>query len=97
MLSKSGRKKWYIWVISCPFAVYYQLNPSRGGHVAENLLGNYEGTVITDEYTGYNGLSRAGPNAKKSLIVRANCWAHARRKLIECENYYSVECNESIE
>jgi transposase len=60
MLKKGGRKKWYIWGASCPCAVYYRLDPSRGGKVAEELLGDYEGKIVTDGYKGYSGLTRAG-------------------------------------
>ena len=27
MLAKGGRKRWYIWGASCPYAVYYRLRP----------------------------------------------------------------------
>ena len=52
MLAKGGRKRWYIWGASCPYAVYYRLNASRGGYVAEDFLGGYKGVVITDGYKG---------------------------------------------
>jgi len=97
MLKKGGRKKWYIWGASCPYAVYYRLDSSRGGKVAEELLGEFEGTIITDGYKGYNGLARAGPNGKKSLIDLSNCWSHARRKFVDCENDYPLECKEAID
>ena len=35
LLEKGGRKKWFIWGASSPFGVYYRLDPSRGGKVAE--------------------------------------------------------------
>ena len=97
MLKKGGRKKWYIWGTSCPFAVYYRLDPSRGGKVAEELLGGFEGTLITDGYKGYNGLARAGPNCDRSKIDLVNCWSHARRKFVDCENDYPLECKEAID
>lgn len=38
------------------------------------MLGDYTCAVISDGYSGYNILSKAG---------RAGCWAHARRKWVE--------------
>lgn len=97
MLKKGGRKKWYIWGASCPYAVYYKLDPSRGGKIAEGLLGDFAGTIITDGYKGYNGLARAGPNGELSIRKLANCWSHARRKFVDCEQDYPLECKEAID
>ena len=96
LLAKGGRKKWYIWGASCPYAVCYRLNPSRGGYVAEDFLGTYEGVIITDGYQGYNGLKRAGPDGKQNRRL-ANCWSHTRRKFVDCESDYPFECKEAID
>ena len=48
LLPKGGRKRWYIWGAACPFAVYYRLDPSREGRVAEELLGKFAGKIVTD-------------------------------------------------
>ena len=48
MLKKGGRKTWYIWGASSPFAVFYKLDPSRAGEVAKELPGDFEGTIVTD-------------------------------------------------
>lgn len=97
MLQKGGRKKWFIWGASCPFAVYYRLDPSRGGKVAEELLGDFEGTIVIDGYQGYNGLARDGPGGERSKIDLANCWSHARRKFVDCEQDYPLECKAAID
>jgi transposase len=94
LLPKGGRKRWYIWGAACPFAVHYRLDPSREGRVAEELLGEFAGKVVTDGYQGYNGLSRDGPHAGRATIV--NCWAHARRKFVECERDYPDECEKAL-
>lgn len=97
LLQKGGRKKWFIWGASCPYAVYYRLDPNRGGKVAEAFLGEFEGTIITDGYQGYQGLVRAGPNGKKPNIDLSNCWSHARRKFVDCEQDYPLECKAAID
>jgi transposase len=94
LLEKGGRKRWYIWGAACPFAVHYRLDPSREGQVAEELLGDFAGKIVTDGYQGYNGLSRDGPHAGRAKIV--NCWAHARRKFVECERDYPDECEKAL-
>jgi len=94
LLEKGGRKRWYIWGAACPFAVCYRLDPSREGKVAVELLGDFKGKIITDGYQGYNGLSRDGPHGGKAMIV--NCWAHARRKFVECERDYPDECEKAL-
>mgnify|MGYP004516563471 CR=1 FL=1 len=53
---------------------YFRYEESRKGACAEKVLGDYTCAVISDGYSGYNILSKAG---------RAGCWAHARRKWVE--------------
>lgn len=96
-LQKGGRKKWYIWGASCPFGVYYKLDPSRAGEVAQNLLGEFEGKIITDGYEGYSILGRAGPDGKPSAIILVNCWAHTRRGFVDCEKDWPEECEEILD
>ena len=95
-IQKGGRKRWYIWGASCPFGVYYKLDPSRSGEVAKELLGEFEGKIVTDGYDGYNILERAGPG-EIARIVLVNCWAHARRKFVDCEKNFPVECKEALD
>jgi transposase len=55
--------------------------PGRGGHHAERVLQGFAGILQVDGYAGYNRLiapDRAGPD-----IQLADCWAHARRELVE--------------
>jgi len=95
-IQKGGRKRWYIWGASCPFGVYYKLDPSRSGEVAKELLGGFEGKIVTDGYDGYNILERAGPG-EIARIILVNCWAHARRKFVDCEKDFPNECEEAFE
>ena len=55
----------------------YRYEPSRGGWVATDVIGDYQGYVQTDGYEGYaRPCSRPG-------IVHVGCWAHVRRALKE--------------
>jgi len=52
--------------------IEFKTSRSRDGPLA--FLGNWSGTLITDGYSGFDEVVRANG------IVRAGCWAHARRK-----------------
>lgn len=53
----------------------YKYHPTRSGKVVEAELGQYAGYLQTDGYEAYS-------SAKKAK--RIGCWAHARRKWIDC-------------
>src|SRR5205823_14326499 len=48
-----GKNGW-LWAMLCPKATVYHADRSRGGQVAERLVGRaYGGTLIADFYGGY--------------------------------------------
>lgn len=53
----------------------YKYHPTRSAKVVEELFGDYTGILQTDGYAAYN----AAINSK-----HAGCWAHARRKFVDC-------------
>jgi hypothetical protein len=55
----------------------YQYHPTRSGQVPKDYLGDYQGYIQTDGYSGYNAL------AAQPGIVHVGCWAHVRRKFYE--------------
>lgn len=60
-----------------PPMIAFHFAPSRSKDIAEELLGEYSGTIIRDAYVGYKSLQKC--NA-------ACCWAHVRRRFYEaCE------------
>jgi len=54
--------------------VLFHYAPSRGGEVAEELVGGFTGYLQTDGYVGYNALG------KRPDIIHLGCLAHVRRK-----------------
>jgi transposase len=54
--------------------VIFDFRPDRSARGPDQFLGSWTGTLLTDGYDGFN------PTARKNEIVRAGCWAHARRK-----------------
>lgn len=57
-------------------AVVFDFADSRGGGHARDFLGEWRGTLVCDDYSGYKALFRLG-------VDEAGCMAHARRKFHE--------------
>jgi transposase len=55
----------------------YQYHPTRSGKAASDFLGDYEGYVQSDAFSGYEQLSQ------KKGICQVGCWAHARRGFVK--------------
>jgi transposase len=69
----------YMWVMRSGAseekqAAYFHYDRSRSTEVAQSLVGEYVGYLITDAYAAYN---------KAGHYKRALCWAHVRRYYIE--------------
>jgi transposase len=74
-------KKAFVWVYRTTNfvtrrAVLYDFTLSRAGEHPRRVLGEFNGTLVTDDFSGYHALHRQG-------ITAAFCMAHARRKLFE--------------
>lgn len=72
----------YVWVYrTTDFVnqrgVWFDFCASRGGEHPRRVLSHYRGTLVTDDYSGYDRI-HARPD-----IIEAGCMAHARRKLFE--------------
>jgi len=84
VLDEPGRSptaKSYMWIFrrgdpERPILIY-QYHPTRAGDVANAFLRDFEGTVQTDGYSGYDFLDT------REAIRHIGCWAHARRKFTD--------------
>ncbi len=90
MLAPGKKKthKAYVWAYcTTPFsdlkAVVYNFAPTRAGEHARNLLGDWKGKLVCDDYSGYKAGFGNG-------ITEIGCMAHARRKF-----YNLHEANQS--
>ena len=80
VLQEPGRdptQKSYMWLFRrgdpAQPVLLYQYHPTRSGDVVREFLGDFQGAVQTDGYSGYDFLDgRAG-------VLHIGCWAHARR------------------
>lgn len=85
----------YLWsYCSTPFStvkgVVFDFAESRGGRHADAFLGDWRGTLVCDDYSGYKALFRQG-------VTEAGCMAHARRKFHELyANHQSQIAQEAL-
>jgi transposase len=85
----------YLWsYCSTPFStvkgVVFDFAESRGGRHADAFLGDWRGTLVCDDYSGYKALFKLG-------VTEAGCMAHARRKFHELwANHSSEIASEAI-
>ena len=78
ILKKQGVSQ-YMWVYRtekhCQRQIaIYRYDKSMSGDITKEYLGEYDGYVHTDGYTGYNKLTK---------VTHYNCLAHVRRKFHE--------------
>ena len=84
VLNEPGRRntsKSYMWVFKGGIenrpTLLYQYHRTRSGEAALNFLGDYQGYVQSDAFSGYECLS------EKKGIIHLGCWAHARRYFVD--------------
>jgi transposase len=73
---ENARTAW-IWTLLCDDIVAYVYSETRAAETANHLLAGTAGHLVTDGYSGYNGVVGEGKR------TRVGCWAHARRKFYE--------------
>jgi transposase len=82
-------KRWYIWSVCCDDAVVHRLYDSRSSAAAREVLAGFSGVGMADGYAVYSKLQgKPGTN-----FTLANCWAHARRKVVDVEKFYPMPAN----
>lgn len=90
-LMGGGPKKWQVWTAAAPDAIFCRIQDRRSTDTARQLLGQYRGTVVCDDYSAYKSLRKRGAE-----LQLAHCWAHVRRKFIDAEGEAPKECAEAI-
>jgi transposase len=80
LLGSPGQTKWHLWALASPKAVVYRIAEGRGADAARPLLEGFSGVLMTDGYAVYDALAKASDGR----FALAHCWAHVRRKFLEC-------------
>jgi transposase len=73
----------YMWTFIAGNLVAYQFSLTRSGDTPQRVLGGTTGTLLVDQYTGYNAVTTPGQRE------RAGCLAHLRRKVFEALIFWS--------
>jgi hypothetical protein len=89
LMTPGKSKTWWVWALTRPDAVVYELAPSRSGVTARTLLGDYAGIVMCDGYGAYRTLTTAAERAGPTITL-VHCWAHVRRHFVEAEPHYPI-------
>ena len=76
-----GAQRAYLWAYTPGAhegirAVVYDFAEGRSGAHARRFLGDWRGSLVCDDYTGYKACFALG-------VTEVGCWAHARRKFFE--------------
>jgi transposase len=56
--------------------VLFDYGPTRAGKHVAAFLGDWKGSLMVDDYSGYKALFAKG-------VTELGCWAHARRKFVD--------------
>lgn len=83
---KGATHQGYQWVYRDPLKgiVVFQYRKGRGANGPKEMLATFEGYLQTDGYIVYDKIAKTG---KFELV---GCWAHARRKFFEAQNFDKV-------
>ncbi len=84
-------KRWQVWAVAAPDAIGFRIEDSRSAAAAKKVLDGFKGVAMVDGYGAYAALAQ-----ESGLFTLAHCWAHVRRKFIECEEAYSQQAGEAL-
>lgn len=88
---KASSAKWYAWAMASPKGAYYEIHGTRGLDAGKSLLAGFKGIAVTDGYGVYDALEKR----MQGLRV-AQCWAHIRRKFVDCESAFPKETEQIL-
>lgn len=85
-------KKWWVWSVAVPDAVYYRMLDTRSAAGAAALLDGYAGRVMCDGLSSYSALAKERPD-----LVLAHCWAHVRRRILEIQDSFPEQAKQGLD
>lgn len=95
---KHKMKKGYVWPIYGERGeIVYNYNRSRGACVLRELLGDYNGIILSDGYSAYKSYADGLKESALGGATQASCWVHARRKFVELEKIRPTEYRQALE
>jgi transposase len=91
VLEKGGTRRGWMWTFILVNAILYRYDPTRSAKVPDAVLGDSQGVLQVDGYSGYNTVTV--PKKRR----RAGCWSHARRKLFDIRKDQAAVVDPMIE
>ncbi len=82
-----GTRDGYIWTYRWRERVLFDFTMTRQRDGPKRFLGDWRGTLQIDGYSGYDEVART------NQLVRAGCWSHARRKVLEAVERGTTEAH----
>ena len=92
LMDQAGSSRWWAWCVASDDAVAYRILRRRSHKAAREVLRDYDGIVVTDGFSAYDTLQRAGP-----AFTHVHCWAHVRRKFIDSEGSYPNHSSHAVD
>lgn len=90
MRQLGSKKRSYIWTFHSGKLTAYVFSQSRSGETPKKILGDTQGTLVVDAYSGYNIVSQPGGR------TRAGCLGgHARRKVFAAHD--TVDATDALD
>jgi transposase len=83
--------RWHAWAVATPKGAYYEIHDTRGLEAGKSLLAGFKGIAVTDGYGVYDALEK-----RMSGLRLAQCWAHIRRKFVDCESAFPKETEQIL-
>jgi transposase len=89
---KTAQSKSYMWELASfnkdQPAVLFHYDPTRKADVPKEMLGDYQGALMVDGYSGYQSV------CVDNELTRLGCMAHARRKFIDVQKTQGKKAND---
>lgn len=91
--AKGKMRTGYFWpVYGEQQEVAFPYAPTRARSHIEEILGSFEGTLVSDGYDAYARFAE-----QRDAVVHALCWAHTRRGFVKAENVEPVRVRHALE
>ena len=88
---KGGCHRGFVWTFIAGKTIVYTYSRTRSGETPSRILGDSEGVLQVDGYSGYNVVST--PTSR----TRAGCWAHTRRYFFKALDTAKTDANEAMD
>ena len=88
---KGGCHRGFVWTFIAGKTIVYTYSRTRSGETPSRILGDSEGVLQVDGYSGYNAVST--PKSR----TRAGCWAHTRRYFFKALDTAKTDANEAMD